>query len=312
MKKLIFLMITSFSLAGCSASELEKVTIALDYAPNTNHTGLYVAQNQGFYEKLGIELEILQLSESSTEALVASGTVDFGVSYSENILMVPSEMELVSIMTIMSQNTSGIASYVDRNIKRPKDLEYKTYCGWGTEVEEAMIKEIVQQDGGNWELVNFEMSSTSLLNSKNSDCDVFWEFEGVGVISAELNNIEIDYFSLVDYGLDWYTPIIITTSKMIEEENELVSKFVEATIEGYQYAYENPNAASAILVEAVPELDSEFITKSQEFVSNKYVDENGEIGFQSNLIWDNFINWMVNAKIVEPPESKVYTNEFIK
>jgi ABC-type nitrate/sulfonate/bicarbonate transport system substrate-binding protein len=69
----------------------EKITVLLDWFPNTNHTGLYVAQELGYYEEEGLEVEIIQPAEGGTAQLIASGQGDFGVSYQEEVTIARSQ-----------------------------------------------------------------------------------------------------------------------------------------------------------------------------------------------------------------------------
>jgi ABC-type nitrate/sulfonate/bicarbonate transport system substrate-binding protein len=95
MKKLLlfFGFLFIWSLAGCSSDEptagekdsLKKVSIVLDWTPNTNHTGIYVAKEKGYFKKHGLDVEILLPGEAGADQLVASGKAEFGVSYQEGI-----------------------------------------------------------------------------------------------------------------------------------------------------------------------------------------------------------------------------------
>ena len=85
MKKYILAMtiVIAMALSACgnksNENDLEKVTFVLDWTPNTNHTGLYVAQELGYFEEAGLEVEIQQPPEDGAAVLVASGRADFGV-----------------------------------------------------------------------------------------------------------------------------------------------------------------------------------------------------------------------------------------
>ena len=124
--------------------KLEKVTLVLDYTPNTNHTGIYLANEKGYYKDQGIDLEIIQPSDSDAATLVASDKAQFGVSYQEDVTYALTRekdpLPIKSIATIIQHNTSGFAAPVEKNIKTAKDFEGKTYGGWGSPSEEAIIK----------------------------------------------------------------------------------------------------------------------------------------------------------------------------
>lgn len=105
---------------------LTHMKVVLDWTPNTNHTGLYVAKDQGFYEKEGLDIEIIQPGSGGADAMVASGEAPFGVSYQEGVTQARLQgVPLVSIAAVIQHNTSGFASPAAKNIKAPKDFEGK-------------------------------------------------------------------------------------------------------------------------------------------------------------------------------------------
>ena len=141
MKKWLFILLATFLIAGCGngaskdqtanvndkkEKELKKVTVVLDWTPNTNHTGLYVAKDQGYFEKEGLDVEIIMPGEAGADQLVASGKADFGVSYQESITQARiQDVPIVSIAAVIQHNTSGFASPVEKNIVTPKDFPAK-------------------------------------------------------------------------------------------------------------------------------------------------------------------------------------------
>lgn len=301
-------------LSGCSnsGSELEKVTLMLDYTPNTNHTGIYVADKLGYYEKAGIDLDIIQPSDVATESVVATGTSQFGISYGENIAQFDSEDDsLESIYGILDTNTSGFLSRAERGITRPKDFEGKTYCGWGSAIETSLVNTLVENDGGDPDQVNIITASSNLMQ-EDDECDFVWAYEGWDKVNLENNDIEVNYIPFSDYGVDWYTPVIITSNDYIASNKETVRSFIKATQKGYEYAMENPQESSDILLEAAPELDSELVAASQPFLSSHYQTAGEDFGYQSPQIWSDFTSWLNDNQIItESDSSKFYTNDFI-
>lgn len=301
-------------LSGCTSSneQLEKVTLMLDYTPNTNHTGIYVADKLGYFEQQGIDLEIIQPSDVATEAVVASGSSQFGISYGENVAMFNSEDDsLRSIYGILNTNTSGFLSRKDRNITKPSDFVGKTYCGWGSAIETSLINTLVKEDGGDPSKVNIITASSNLMN-KDDECDFVWAYAGWDKINLESNGLEVNYIPFSDYGVDWYTPVIITSNDYIATNEETVKAFIEATQKGYEYALENPQESADILLEAAPELDSDLVKKSQDFLSPYYRTGDEDFGYQSPQIWSDFTKWLVDNEIItEADSTKFYTNDYI-
>ena len=111
------------------SSGKEKITFVLDWVPNTNHTGVYVAQELGYFDEAGLGVEVIQPPEGGALPLVAAGKAEFCVSFQEEIaaaLTSNSPLDVVAVGTILQHNTSGIISY--NIIFSPKDMEGKVYA----------------------------------------------------------------------------------------------------------------------------------------------------------------------------------------
>ncbi len=315
MKKIFFLVLVSLMfLSGCSNKDLTKVTLMLDYTPNTNHTGLYVAKKLGYYKDEGIDLEIVDTATSGVEQAVSKGAVDFGISYQENLTMSYDKglKNLKSIYAILKENTSGLISYKEKNIIKPEDLKDKTYCGWGSEVESSIIKYVAKK--GNLEEKDLKIvnGGTDFLRSNKNDCDYFWEFKGWAATEANLENKDFNWISLKDLGLDWYTPIIITSDEYISNNKDIVQSFINATIKGYTYAANNPKDASDIFLKYNETYDKDFIEASQKYLSRYYLNDSSLAGFQEDHIYKNFTKFLKENKIIKDVDYKnIYTNDFI-
>jgi len=125
----------------------KKLKLVLDWTPNTNHTGLYVAMEKGYYKNAGIELEIVQPPEDGAEVLVASGKADFGISFQDTLAGPLSKAEplpIKAVAAIAQHNTSGIMSRKGDGITTPKGLEGKKYATWDLPIEKAIIKNVVE------------------------------------------------------------------------------------------------------------------------------------------------------------------------
>lgn len=114
------------------SQELKEVTMVLDWTPNTNHTGLYVAQEKGYFEEQGLDVEIILPGEAGANQLVASNQAEFGIGAQESLTEARvQDIPIVSIAALIQHNTSGFASPKDKAIESPSDYEGKTYGGWG-------------------------------------------------------------------------------------------------------------------------------------------------------------------------------------
>lgn len=333
MKKIIILlMMTVLALVGCqtktndtstnntseqSEKELQKVSVVLDWTPNTNHTGLYVAKEKGYFEEQGLDVDIIMPGDAGADQLVASGNAEFGVSIQESITQARTQgVPIVSLAAIIQHNTSGFASPAELNIKSPKDFEGKTYGGWGSPIEQAVIETLMNVENADIDKLSIvNAGNTDFFTMQNQGIDFAWVFYGWTGIEAELRGEEINMVYLTDYTekLDYYTPVLATNEKMIADNPETVKAFVSAASKGYQFAIENPEEAAGILSGAVPELDEELVSESQKWLSTKYQDDAPRWGEQKLEVWENYADWMSENGVLEGEfdAEKAFTNEFL-
>lgn len=328
-KKTVLLLVLALvlSLTACgNKSEvakpdgLEKITVVLDWTPNTNHTGLYVAKDKGYYEEAGLDVEIVQPPEDGARVLVASGKAQFGVSVQDSMapaLVGDNPLPIKAIAALLQHNTSGIISRKGEGMDRPKGLEGKKYATWDAPVEKAMMQDVVEKDGGDFSKVTLIPSTVTdeVSALKANSVDAIWVYYGWTGIAAEITGLDVDYFEFRDINpiFDYYTPVLITNDEMISDNPETVKKFLEATKKGYEFAIESPEEAGEILLVADPALDSELVKRSQEWISKQYKAEEPRWGYINPERWNGFYNWLTenNLSAAPIPENTGFTNEFL-
>jgi ABC-type nitrate/sulfonate/bicarbonate transport system substrate-binding protein len=328
MKKWLVLVLSVLLVTGCSSKKetenttgkkqpLKKVSVVLDWTPNTNHTGLYVAKEKGFFKKEGLDVDIIMPGETGADQLVASGKAQFGVGYQEAITQARIQgVPLVSIAAVIQHNTSGFASPAGKQIQSPKDFQGKTYGGWGSPVEKSVITSLMKKENADANKVKIvNMGDTDFFTAVKRDIDFAWIYYGWTGVEAELRNEKINMVYLTDYSdkLDYYTPVLETNEKMIKEDPETVKAFVNAAAKGYEFAIKNPDQAADILIKAAPDLDPKLVKKSQEWLSPKYQDDAKEWGIQKQEVWENYAQWMYDNKLLDKKldAKKAFTNEFL-
>lgn len=332
MKKKRIVSIISMALAsimmlsGCGSSKksegeegLEKVKVILDWTPNTNHTGIYVAKEKGYFKDLGLDVEIIQPSEGSSLQLVAAGKGDFAITYQEDLTYArtsDSPMPVKAIATIIQHNTSGFASPKEKNIETVKDFEGKVYGGFGGPSEKAILQAVMDKAGADFsKLTTVDVGTEDFFIATKNNLDFEWTFEGWTNISAKLRNFDINYIPLreLDERLDYYTPIIASSESTLNEKSDMVKKFMEATSKGYEFAINNPEESAEILVKEVSEIDKDLAVESQKFLAKEYKSDANRWGEMKDSVWDNYTQFMLEYKLInkDMKASEAYTNEFL-
>jgi ABC-type nitrate/sulfonate/bicarbonate transport system substrate-binding protein len=310
----------SVSAAATTAGSVQKVSVMLDWVPNTNHTGLYVAQERGYFTAQGLTVEILPLAEGgSVEQIVGNGKVQFGISSSEPLAKARSEgIPIVSIAPIIQHDTSGFASLKKANIARPKDFEGKKYGSYGSPTDKALIGKLMQTDGGDVSKVEFvEIGDSDFLTlAAKGQVDFAWVFEGWEVIDGRLRGLDLNYLPLTAYTQvipDYYTPIFITNEEMTQKNGDVIKKFLAATSKGYNDAIADPKSAGDILAKATPETSKDLIQQSQAYLAKQYKADAPKWGDQKAAVWQGFGTFMTEQKLLAKPfdPSKAFTTQFL-
>lgn len=314
------------SFTGCkkevakeNANGLEKVTVVLDWTPNTNHTGLYVAKEKGYFESQGLDVEIVQPAEGSSLQIVAAKKGDFAITYQEDLTYArtaDNPLPVKAIATIIKNNTSGFSAPASKGIKTVKDFEGKVYGGWGGPSENAILKAVMEKSGADFsKLTTVEVGNDDFFIATQNNIDFEWTFEGWANTQARLNGVDLDYIPLreLDERLNYYTPIIAAEESTLEEKPDMVRKFLKAATMGYEFCMENPEESAEILVKEANEIDIELAKASQEYLKDQYQADSARWGEMEDRVWDNYTDFLYENQLiaVKMPASEAYTNEFL-
>ncbi len=307
--------------AACGelAKEQASVTLMLDWVPNTNHTGFYVARDFGFYADENLNVSIVEPGMAGTAAAVAGGAAEFGISYQEEVILARVQnVPLVSIAAIIQHNTSGFASPVDRNIRRPRDFEGKKYGAFGSDTELQVLSALMECDGGDVSQIEFVYVGIAdpFPLWDRGEIDFAWIFEAWTGFQAEQLGIELDYTRLTDLDCipDYYTPVLVTGEAMIANNPDVVHRFVRATARGYELAINESSRAADALISAVEGIDAELVRASQQWLSPKYAEDASRWGEQKRETWAAYANWLVDHGLLERAinPNNAFDNSFIK
>lgn len=317
-------MLLSFS--ACSSdknntadSSKKEITIVLDWTPNTNHTGLYVAKELGYFDDAGLNVNIIQPPENGATDLVASGGAQYGIDFQEYLAPVfgtDNQLPVIAVAAILQHNTSGIVSLKEKGVDSPVKLEGMSYATWEIPIEQAIIEDSITKNGGDFSKVSLIPAYVDdIVAALNTDIDCVWIYYGWEGIKLELENIDTNFLYIKDmYGdFDFYSPVIIANTDYIENNPDEAKAFLNAVRRGYEYAAENPKEAADILLKAVPELDSELVHASQEYLSGQYIADAEGWGIIDQARWDAFYKWVNDNGLVEKEieAGMGFTNDYL-
>lgn len=324
MKKIISLLLASLillSLCACAKNEKGKsdITVVLDWTPNTNHTGLYVALEKGYYEEAGLNVTIQQPPEDGAASLVASGKAQFGVDFQDYLAPAyasDSPLPVTAVAALIQHNTSGIISTKDKGIDSPKKLEGHSYATWDLPTEKAIIKTCMENEGADFSKLELIPSTvTDTVTAIQTNVDSVWIYYAWDGIACEVKGLETNYFAFkdIDPAFDFYTPVLIANNAFLESDPDIARAFLEATKKGYEFAIDDPQGAADILLKHEPELDRDIVLASQEWLKNEYIADADSWGVFDPDRWNAFFDYLWDNKLIEKEiaDNFGFTNDYL-
>jgi len=315
---------TSDPLGGATtfakANKPTNINMMLDWTPNPDHLGIYVAQAKGYYQDANLTVALQQPGDIQLEQVVATGKAQFGISFEEDTSYArANKLPVVSIAAIIQHNTSGFAALHDKHpLKSAASLATLRYGSYGSALEKPIINSLLTCVGANADKVNFiDIGYADVIPlMQQNRVDFAWLYYGVEGIDAKHRGANLDWVMLRDYSQcipDWYTPILITSEDMINKQPDVVKAFVQATARGYAYAIQHPDEAADILLKAAPDLSPDPIHESANWLAAQFQADAPRWGEQKPEIWQNFTDFLVKsgALTAQINVKDAFTNDFL-
>ena len=309
--------------AACGGGEAEvtKVQFALDWYPNANHAGLYVAIEKGYFDEENLEVEMYTPSDPSTvNATVAAGSDDFGINYQPDLLIARSQgLPVVSVAGIVQHPLNSVQSLVSSNITRPRDLVGKKVGYPGIPTNEPLLDTMLKADGVEAgldavELVNVGFNLAESLIDGRVDACIGCYFSHESIL-MENQGYPVNVMRLEEFGVpDYYELVLVTSEDMLENNPDVVQRFVRAVTRGYADAAADPDGAIEILLNATGDEVDEAIERPGIKVIAPLWTNGNPAGTQTEEKWANFAQWLLdNGQVDEPIDAKAaFTNEFVE
>jgi len=311
------------------------IDLALDWTPNTNHTGFYVAQSEGYYADRGVDVAIHSPAadgyETTPAKRVATGESTLAIAPSESAISYhthPDYDSLTAIAAVCQEDKSAIVTLEDSGLDRPAKLDGQRYGSYDARFEDHIVRQLVRNDGGDGDIEITTPPKLGIWNTLlDGDADATWVFMPWEGVMARRDGIGLNAFYLDEYDVPYgYTPLLLARPETIETDADRLADFLAATAEGYRFAADNPDEAAEILRAEATGMDTddpEFLQESQREIADAYLTDDGQWGVMAHDRWDAFVGWLADNEILttvdgEPiPASDLdtaalYTNDLLE
>ena len=293
-----------------------KIKLALDWYPNANHIGLYIAQEKGYFFEEGLEVEMYTPSDPSTVLqTVGAGQDDFGISYQPDILLARAQgVPVVSIAGMVQHPLNSLMSLESSGIVRPGQLKGKKVGYPGIPTNEPLLRTMLKADGlaglEDVELVNvgFNLGPSLISGQVDAVVGAYWTHES---ILLENQGHKVNVMRMEDWGVpDYYELMIVTSESKAKDDMATLTKFLRAVRRGYEAAMDDPQKGVDTLVAGTKdEIDEAVDRPGADLLVPLWKPQRGAFGNQDIARWENFTKWMQDAGLL--PAELEATDAFV-
>jgi len=282
--------------------------VMLDWFPNADHVPLYVAQQKGFFEDEGLQVEFqVPANPSDPLKLTAAGKVDLAINYEPEVVIARSEgLDVLSIGILVEHPLTTILFLKDSGIKTPKDLEGKRIGFAVPHLQEILFKAFADYNGlRNYQLVNIGFNITPSLLTHKVDA-VIGAYRNYEKNELELEGQPAGFFALEENGIpDYYELVFITNSTVLSQKRAALKGFLRAVQRAIDFCREHPDEALTLYFKANPDVRKDLDRKAFEDTLPLYAHSQ----IQKGEVWETFTKFAVRYKLVDtPPQGPLFVN----
>lgn len=291
---------------------MKKIQVRLDWFANTNHTGFIVALKKGWYQDAGLDVSIV----GEVHGCFVREDADIVVGPQPAILTgVEQGIGVTAVAVLTQKNDSGILSLAGGGITRPKDLTGKRLTHWAPAWFHSVLKKAVNDDGGDYDRLQLIAQDVpDIKQALGKVADAVWIYKNWEYFDMKHAGIPTSYFNFADINplFDFCAPAVSASHALIEQAPGDLRAFLAATERGYIAAANDPQMGAKLLCEYAGFENLGMVQKSQEYISDLYLDDKGHWGHMAPSRWEPFADFMVQEGLLSQRRDTEYTNEFLR
>ncbi|HOZ15200.1 MAG TPA: ABC transporter substrate-binding protein [Tenuifilaceae bacterium] len=226
----------------------DKIVVQLQWKHQFQFAGYYAALENGYYKEAGLDVELRDLNSNNINSIdeVIAGRADLGVANSELLVRYMQGEPLIALIPIFQNSPVALAVRGDSEINTPQDFVGKTIelnnNGGSNEILAMLFIEGIKSSQ-----VNIQQSTLSLNNLLNSKVDATAIYQCNEPYFLDRFGIPYKIILPKNYGIDFYAECLFTSQSYLRKHKAKVDKFIEATIQGWDYALKNENEIAQLI-----------------------------------------------------------------
>ena len=291
---------------GEQEEEMTDVKLALDWYPNANHLGFFIAQQKGYFADENLNVTMYTPSDPSTVLqTVGAGQDHFGMSYQPDVLLARNEgVPVVSILGVVQHPLNSLMTLETSGITRPSELAGKKVGYPGIPTNEPLLETMLKHDGlsglDDIELVNIGWNISESLISEKVDGVVgaYWTHES---INMENIGYPVNVMRMEEWGVpDYYELVLVTSESYLADNEDVARRLIRAVKRGFEEAIADPQAGVDVLVaENEGEIDESIDRPGADLLVPMWqLPNGGGFGTQEPARWNSFVQWMKDNDMI--------------
>lgn len=250
-KLLITYLLLLLSLHASESNQ--KVTLYLDWLNQFQFAGYYMAKENGYYNDLDLDVNIIEYSKDANNDITQKVIKDeavYGIGKSSLIIDKFAGNDIILLSSIFQNSPMALISLSSSNIKTPKDLINKKIMITNDAKESVSIKSLLMSEGVNFQDLNTQNFSSNEINDLiNGNIDAIACYLSNEPFILKQKNIDFNIIHPNNYNFDFYEGILFTSQKELKNNPIRAQNFNQASIKGWEYAFNNIEKTAKIIYE---------------------------------------------------------------
>ena len=322
----VALLALALGLAACGeksedvTGKSQQFTLTLDFYPNPDHAGIYMAQKLGYFEEAGLDVSIQTPSDPSAPIKqVAAGRSDLAISYEPEVLLAREQgLDVLAVAAIVNRPLTSMIWLKKSGIKGVADLRGETIATAGIPYQDAYLKTILARANltpPDVKAVNVGFGLLPAILGGRAQA-MLGGFSNVEGVDLRLRGKDPVVTPVDKLGVPTYDELVLVAQrKRLEEDPQAIRLFIAALARGTTAAAENPKAAEKALLEANPDLDPK-LTRAELAATLPLLNparKGRPYGYMDPALWGEFTGWMRDNELIGglPPASGLLSNDYL-
>lgn len=319
-------LVVALALAACGekseegGAERQAFNLTLDFYPNPDHAGIYMAEELGYFEEAGLQVGIdTPADPAAPMKLVAAGRTDLAISYEPEVALAQEQgLDVVAVAALVNQPLTSMIWLKKSGIKGIGDLKGKTIATAGIPYQDKFLETIlarVDLTPDDVKVVNVGFSLLPAVAGGSADA-MLGGFRNVEGVDLRLRGLSPTVLPVDQLGVPTYDELVLVANrKSLEEDPDKYRLFIAALERGTEAAVENPGAATDAILAANPDLEPKLTAAEVEATLPLLgARVSGQpYGYMDPKAWEAFAGWMRDNDLLDslPAPSELLDNGYL-